>query len=119
MDVGFLGLGTVGLPMARNMALAGLQLVVWNRSQPACDDLRAAGARVAGTPAEVFREASTVFLMLADGEVTDLVLERGTPRFGDLFRQAEALGHGREDMAAVLQAFEARGDSDPPGRSAW
>ena len=32
--------------------------------------------------------------------------------------EAEALGHGREDMAAVLRAFEARGDTDPPGRSA-
>ncbi len=37
----------------------------------------------------------------------------------DLFREAEALGHGREDMAAVLRAFEARGGSDPPGRSTW
>ena len=86
MSVGFIGLGTMGLPIARNMALAGTPLVVWNRSEPARDDLRAVGARVAGTPAEVFHEASTVFLMLADGEITDSVLQRGTPRFADLVR---------------------------------
>jgi 3-hydroxyisobutyrate dehydrogenase len=84
VDVGFIGLGTMGLPVARNIVRAGTDLVVWNRSEPACDVMRAAGARVAETPRQVFTESQVIFVMLANGEVIDAVLERGTPRFGEL-----------------------------------
>lgn len=43
MTVGPIGLGTMGLPRALNLARTGTELVVWNRSQPALD--LAAGAR--------------------------------------------------------------------------
>jgi 3-hydroxyisobutyrate dehydrogenase len=81
MSVGFIGLGNMGLPMALNMARAGTPLVVWNRSRDKADLVAEAGATVADSPAHVFDEARTVFLMLANGTVTDEVLERGTPRF--------------------------------------
>jgi len=86
VQVGFLGLGTMGLPIALNMVRAGTELVVWNRSAPACEALKAVGARVARTPQQVFAEAQVVFVMLANGEVLDAVLERGTPGFGELVR---------------------------------
>ncbi|TDD80415.1 NAD(P)-dependent oxidoreductase [Actinomadura rubrisoli] len=82
MDVGFIGLGVMGSPMALNLARAGTPLVVWNRTAAKSEALRAAGAEVAGGPAEVCKRARVVFLMLADGAAIDSVLGRGTPGFG-------------------------------------
>ena len=81
MSVGFIGLGNMGLPMALNMVRAGTPLMVWNRSRDKAELVAEAGATVADSPAHVFRDARTVFLMLANGTVIDEVLERGTPRF--------------------------------------
>lgn len=88
MDIGFIGLGVMGQPMALNLARAGMALVVWNRSADRCEPLRAAGAKVAASAAEVFRQARIVILMLADGAAIDSVLGRGTPDFG-----ANVAGH--------------------------
>ncbi|MCZ4610099.1 NAD(P)-binding domain-containing protein, partial [Streptomyces sp. Lzd4kr] len=81
MYVGFIGLGVMGQPMALNLARAGTPLVVWNRSTDRCAPLRAAGAEIAASPAEVFARADTVILMLADETALDTVLGRGTPDF--------------------------------------
>ena len=53
MEIGFIGLGLMGEPMARNLLRAGTPLRVWNRTAAKSEALRAAGARVAATPAEV------------------------------------------------------------------
>lgn len=81
MDVGFVGLGVMGQPMALNLARAGTPLVVWNRTAERCEPLRAAGATVVTDPAEVFRRTGLVMVMLADDEAVDAVLGRGTPAF--------------------------------------
>ena len=83
MDTGFLGIGTMGEPMAANLARVGVPLVVWNRTAARCEPVRAAGATVAARPAEVFDRAEVVFLMLAHGAAADAVLGRGTPRFAE------------------------------------
>ncbi|WP_344533123.1 NAD(P)-dependent oxidoreductase [Streptomyces albiaxialis] len=77
--IGFIGLGVMGRPMA--LRLAREPLVVWNRTPARAEPLRAAGAEVASGPAEVFRRARTVVLMLADEEAVDAVLARGTREF--------------------------------------
>ena len=81
MDVGFIGLGVMGQPMALNLARAGTPLIVWNRTAARTVPLQAAGARVACRPADVLRGAPVVILMLASGEAADSVLGRGTPDF--------------------------------------
>jgi 3-hydroxyisobutyrate dehydrogenase len=81
VNIGFLGLGVMGGPMALNLANAGTALVVWNRSADRCDPLRAAGAKVATSPAEVFDQARVVLLMLAGGEAIDSALGRGPAGF--------------------------------------
>ena len=86
--VGFVGLGVMGQPMALSLARAGTPLVVWNRTPGRCEPLRAAGAEVAASPAEVFDQAGTVILMLADEAAIDTVLGRGTPDFA-----ARVAGH--------------------------
>lgn len=64
--VGFIGLGAMGLPMARNLALAEFDVVVWNRSPSALESARAAGCRVAADPAGVADSAGVVITMLPD-----------------------------------------------------
>ena len=83
MDVGFIGLGVMGEPMAGNLLRAGTPLVVWNRSPAKSADLREAGARVAATPADVFARTRIVLVMLRDGAAIDAVLGRGKSTFAD------------------------------------
>lgn len=81
MNIGFIGLGVMGQPMALNLARAGTQLIVWNRSADRSESLRAVGATVAPNPAEILKLSRVVFLMLVDGDAIDAVLGRGTSQF--------------------------------------
>ena len=81
MEIGFIGLGVMGQPMALNLARAGTPLIVWNRTADRSEALRAAGANIVASPAEIFRCARIVILMLYDGAAIDSVLGRGTPDF--------------------------------------
>ncbi|WP_395756967.1 NAD(P)-dependent oxidoreductase [Achromobacter sp. EB05] len=81
MDIGFIGLGVMGTPMALNLARAGAPLVVWSRSPGGYDALRAAGARVADEAGQVYAQCRTVILMLANDAAIDTVLARGTDDF--------------------------------------
>jgi 3-hydroxyisobutyrate dehydrogenase len=83
-EIGFVGLGVMGQPMALNLAKAGTRLVVWNRSPAAGDPLREAGAIVAVSVEDVFERARIVILMLVNEMVLDEVLRRGTPDFAKL-----------------------------------
>jgi 2-hydroxy-3-oxopropionate reductase len=74
--VGFVGLGSMGRPMARNLARAGHRVVVWNRSAAPAAELAAAGAQVAQTPAELGRAAPVVLTMLPDLPQLEEVLSR-------------------------------------------
>lgn len=64
--IGFLGLGIMGNPMAKNLLKAGFRVTVWNRSPEKCAELAALGAGVAATPAEVTSSCLITFAMLAD-----------------------------------------------------
>ena len=73
-DVGFIGLGVMGRPMAKHLLAKGHRLVVHSRSRPGVDDLAAAGATVARTPAEVAERSAIVITMLPDTPDVTLVL---------------------------------------------
>jgi 3-hydroxyisobutyrate dehydrogenase len=79
--IGFIGLGLMGEPMARNLLRAGTPLVVWNRTRSKCELLENAGAAVVENAAEVFARCEIVILMLLDGTVLDGVLERHSSAF--------------------------------------
>ena len=81
MKVGFIGLGVMGQPMALNLARAGTDLVVWNRSADKCGPLREAGAQLADSPGDVYRQARIVIFMMATDTALDAVLGRGTADF--------------------------------------
>ncbi len=64
--IGFIGLGIMGKPMARNLIKAGYSLVVHNRSRPAVHELEREGVRVAGSPQEVAAQTEVVVTMMPD-----------------------------------------------------
>jgi 2-hydroxy-3-oxopropionate reductase len=75
VSVGVIGLGLMGKPMALNLLKAGFPVTVFNRSQPAIDELAAAGARAAASPAEVGAASDIVVTMLPDApDVESVVL---------------------------------------------
>ena len=73
MRLGFIGLGIMGRPMAKHLIGAGHTLTVWNRSRPGIDDLVAAGASAAASPAEVARASEVVFTMVGDAPDVEAV----------------------------------------------
>ena len=63
--VGFVGLGIMGMPMARNLLEAGYELLVFNRSITKAEELAAGGrAEVAESPEELARGSDVVITML-------------------------------------------------------
>jgi len=72
--VGFIGLGLMGKPMAKNLIKGGHSLVVHSRSRGSVDELVAAGAAVASSPADVARRADIIVTMLPDTADVELVL---------------------------------------------
>jgi len=74
MKIGFVGLGRMGTPMARNLLKAGHEVTVWNRTRTSCDALAAEGATVAGTPREAARTSQVLITMVADDAALDDVM---------------------------------------------
>jgi 2-hydroxy-3-oxopropionate reductase len=72
--VGFIGLGVMGKPMARNLLKAGHRLVVHSRSRAPVDEVATVGATAAASPADVARQADVVITMLPDTPDVELVL---------------------------------------------
>jgi 3-hydroxyisobutyrate dehydrogenase-like beta-hydroxyacid dehydrogenase len=74
MRIGFLGLGKMGLPMARHLIAAGHELRVWNRTEGKTKPLIREGAIAAATPAEAELGADVVITMLFDDAAHEEVL---------------------------------------------
>src|SRR5215471_2354206 len=72
--VGFVGLGLMGLPMARNVLKAGYQLTVWNRTAAKARPLVEAGAQQADSPAEVARRSDVVLTIVTDSPDVEAVV---------------------------------------------
>lgn len=64
--IAFLGLGSMGAPMARRLLAEGHPLTVWNRTASRTTGFADAGARVATSPVAAVRDADVVITMLAD-----------------------------------------------------
>jgi 2-hydroxy-3-oxopropionate reductase len=81
-EIGFIGLGLMGRPMAANLLRAGHALRVHNRSRGAVDELSRQGATAAGSPAEAAAGAEVVMTMLPDTPDVEAVV-------GELLDHAE------------------------------
>ena len=74
MKIAFIGLGRMGMGMARNLLRAGHTLAVYNRSREKAEALAAEGARVADSPAGASRDAEVVMTMVADDRALEQVV---------------------------------------------
>lgn len=70
---GFIGLGIMGKPMAKNLLKAGVQLLVHDLNESACKELEQAGAKIA-TPAEIGEKCDVIFTILPNGPIVQDVL---------------------------------------------
>lgn len=90
-SIGFIGLGIMGRSMALNLVTAGERVVVWNRTRSRSDDLAAAGATIADTPADVARSCDIVMICVSDTPDVEAVV------FGD-----DGVAEGLHDASVVV-----------------
>jgi 2-hydroxy-3-oxopropionate reductase len=75
--IGFIGLGIMGRPMARNLLKSGYPLVVHSRSRGPVDEIAKAGAKVATSPRDVAAQCDVLITMLPNSpDVEQVVLGR-------------------------------------------
>ena len=74
LRVGFLGLGTMGTPMATNLAKAGFSLAVWNRTPAKVEPLLRVGAKPGKSPAHVAAAADVVLTMVSQPKDVEAVV---------------------------------------------
>jgi 3-hydroxyisobutyrate dehydrogenase-like beta-hydroxyacid dehydrogenase len=98
MDIGFLGLGTMGAPRARNLLRAGHTVHVWNRSPAPREALLKDGAHACDTPLDVAVAPILISMLANDEAVRSAVLDSGL---------LEALPEGavHVNMATISVAF--------------
>ncbi len=82
MNVGFIGLGAMGLPMTRNLLKAGHQVTVASRSRPPIDAAIAAGAVDGGDPAGVAKASDIIILCVPDSPEVTQVVDAMLPAIG-------------------------------------
>src|SRR6185503_8453049 len=97
MDIAFLGLGTMGAPMAHNLLGRGHALTVWNRTPARAASLVEKGARLASTPRDAAQGAELICLMLADPAAVDAVLAGETGLLAGLRKEAIVVDHSTVD----------------------
>ena len=73
--IGFIGLGLMGKPMAKNLLTRGYRVVAHSRSPGPVDELVAAGATRASSPADAARQVTRIITMLPDSPDVERVLE--------------------------------------------
>lgn len=78
MKIGFVGLGIMGKPMAKNLMKAGYDLIVYNRSPKAVEELAQMGATAAKSVVEVAAVADVFFTMVPNSpDVKDVLFGEG------------------------------------------
>jgi len=111
--IGFIGLGLMGRPMAKNLLKAGYKLVVNSRSQGPVDDLVSSGAVRAITAADVARQATRIITMVPDSPDVELVLDGPSGVFtalqpGTIIIDMSSIAPGvAQRLAARAQSFGA------------
>lgn len=107
MRVALLGTGTMGLPMARRLAAAGLSVSVWNRTRRRAEPLAVDGISVAETPAGAAKDADALLTVLADANAVEAAVSGpqgalAVAREGAVWVQMSTVGvAGCERLAAL------------------
>ena len=111
--VGFIGLGVMGRPMARNLLEHKFSLLVHSRSRGPVDEIVSAGALAASSPADIAHECTRIVTMLPDGPDVEQVLagEKG------LFKSVKP-GTVIIDMSTIAPATARRLATEAQSRGA-
>ena len=109
LSIAVLGIGMMGLPIARRLCAAGHRVQVWNRTRAKAEPLAAAGAVLHDHAVDAVRSADMVFSLLENGPVVaDVLFQQGAAaamRAGSLFvDMASIQPREARDHAARLQA---------------
>lgn len=72
--IGFIGLGIMGRGMTHNLLKAGFDLTVWNRTSSRADELVAAGAKLAASPAELAGQTTIIITCVSDTPDVEAVI---------------------------------------------
>jgi 3-hydroxyisobutyrate dehydrogenase-like beta-hydroxyacid dehydrogenase len=115
MRVAFLGLGIMGSRMAANLARAGFELTVWNRTAATAEAF-AAGHRAtaAATPADAADGTEIVITMLVDGPQVEEVLTAAAPGAGTLCVDCSTIGPAATRAIAARLAERGASMLDAP-----
>ncbi|HWI43085.1 MAG TPA: NAD(P)-dependent oxidoreductase [Nocardioides sp.] len=109
LTVAVLGTGIMGAAMARNLAKAGHEVRVWNRTRAKSEALADDGAQVAASPADAVRDADVILTMLYDGPSALEVMADAVPglRSGAAWVQSTTAGIDRtEELAAFAREHD-------------
>jgi len=74
INVGFIGIGLMGLPMAKNILKAGYKLTAFNRSRKKLKLLRQSGAKIAESVGSLVSNSQVIITMLTDDKAVDEVI---------------------------------------------
>ena len=74
INIGFVGTGLMGLPMAKNILKSGLKLSAFNRTINKAEPLKELGAEISKTLSEVVKDKDCVITMLTDDSAVDAVM---------------------------------------------
>src|SRR5688572_29799050 len=74
MKVGFIGLGLMGNPMAKNILKKGFELTVYNRTLEKAEEFKSLGAKVASSPSQVAQNAEVIITIVTGPADVEAVL---------------------------------------------
>ena len=81
INIGFIGIGLMGLPMAKNILKSGYKLTVYNRSRKKLEPLNSSGAHIADSIGDLISKSEVIITMLTDDKAVDEVI--GSKEFTD------------------------------------
>jgi 3-hydroxyisobutyrate dehydrogenase-like beta-hydroxyacid dehydrogenase len=109
MEVGFIGLGQMGMAMARNLLKGGHAVTAYNRSRDKAEALAKDGATIADTPAQAARTGIVITMLANDHAVTETIegpdgALAGLPDGGVLINMSTVSLHLTRRLAAAHAA---------------
>jgi 3-hydroxyisobutyrate dehydrogenase len=116
----YVGMGLMGLPMAKRLLAAGYRVTVWNRTAAKCAPAVEAGAMLATSAAEAARGAAVVFMCLTDTKAVEAAvfgkdgIAEGIARDAVLVDFSSMSPEATRDFAARLHALSGAQWLDAP-----
>src|ERR1700759_975203 len=109
MDIGFIGLGKMGFPMARRLVEAGHQLVVFDQRREVVDQLVALGAKAGASPKDIADRVETVMVSLPSLQASlDVATGAGGVIEGQRIKRFVDLSTVGSQMAAKIHGLLAK-----------